>query len=52
MKNIIITVLIAMCVSLCACHHTEIEQPNFYKEYSPYEVDVYVSDSEKEKRAL
>ncbi len=48
MKKIIITVLIAMCVSLCACQYTETVRPNISEEYSPYEVGIYVKDSEKE----
>ena len=50
MKKITILVLL-MCIgiSLCACRGEEHEVPQVTEKYNHYEVDIYVSDSEKEE---
>ena len=50
MKRIIIFVLLMYIgISLCACRGEEHEVPQTTEKYNHYEVDIYVSDSEKEE---
>ena len=50
MKRIITFILlISMSITFCACQKDDIEETYKSEEYNHYEVDIYVSDSEKEE---